>query len=352
MSSWNDSVLSEKSTIRDAIELLEKSKFGTVFVLGDNSQLIGTITDGDVRRAIMKGADLSANILNSVNTSPIVAHQDYSQDEIKDKLKDLSIKHIPILDSDNRLIDVVGKAQLYKNIYDNPIFLMAGGFGTRLRPLTNDTPKPMLNVGDRPILETIILEFKKQGFWNFYISTHYLHEKIEQHFRNGDKYGVSIKYIHEDEPLGTAGALSLLPDEAKKMPIILMNGDLLTKANFEKILDFHNKSDCSATTCVREYDFQVPFGVVESQNHKIRKIVEKPIHKFFVNAGIYVLSSDIVKKIRGGQQLDMPDLLNLDIKKGHKVVGFPLHEYWLDIGRIDEFNQAQEDIKGIFHDKR
>ena len=348
MSAWSNSILSDKSTTRDAIELLERSKFGTVFVVGDNSQLIGTITDGDVRRSIMKGIGLDVNILNTVNTSPIVVYQDYNQDEIKGKLKDLSIKHIPVLDGDSRLIDVVGNPQLHDKVYDNPIFLMAGGFGTRLRPLTNDTPKPMLHVGDRPILETIILEFKKQGFWNFYISTHYLHEKIKHHFHNGEKLGVSIKYVHEDEPLGTAGALSLLPDEAKKMPLILMNGDLLTKANFEKMLDFHNKNNCSATTCVREYDFQVPFGVVESQNYKVRKIVEKPIHKFFVNAGIYVLSINTVKSIRQHQQLDMPDLLNLEIEKGHGVGSFPLHEYWLDIGRVDEFNQAQKDIKGIF----
>jgi len=348
MSAWSNSILSDKSTTRDAIELLEKSKFGTAFVVGDNSQLIGTITDGDVRRSIMKGIDLDANILNTVNTSPVVVYQDYSQDEIKSKLKDLSIQHIPVLDNDRRLIDVVGSPQLHNKIHDNPIFLMAGGFGTRLRPLTNEIPKPMLHVGDRPILETIILEYKNQGFWNFYISTHYLHEKIKLHFRNGEKLGVSIKYVYEDKPLGTAGALSLLPDEAIKMPLIIMNGDLLTKANFAKILDFHNKNNFSATTCVREYDFQVPFGVVESQNNKISKIVEKPIHKFFVNAGIYILSSNTVKSIRKYQKLDMPDLLNSEIEKGHDVASFPLHEYWLDIGRMDEFNQAQKDIKDIF----
>jgi len=348
MSSWNNSILSDKSIIRDAIELLEKSKFGTLFVVDGNSQLMGTITDGDIRRSIMKGNQLDVNILNVVNANPIVVRKDYSKDEIKDKLKDLSIQHIPVLDSDNRLIDVVGAPKLHENIYDNPIFLMAGGFGTRLRPLTQDIPKPMLHVGDRPILETIILEFKKQGFWNFYISTHYLHEKIKLHFLNGESFGVSIKYIHEEKPLGTAGALGLLPDDAKKMPLILMNGDLLTKANFEKILDFHNEQNCSATTCVREYDFQVPFGVVKSQDSKVREIVEKPVHNFFVNAGIYVLSSNVVKSIRKHQQLDMPDLLNLEIKEGNNVMSFPLHEYWLDIGRVDEFKQAQKDIIGIF----
>jgi dTDP-glucose pyrophosphorylase len=348
MNSWNNSILSDKSIIRDAVELLEKSKFGTVFVLDGNSQLMGTITDGDIRRSIMKGSGLDVNILNTVNVNPIVVRKDYSKDEIKDILKDLSIKHIPVLDSDNRLIDVVGAPKFHENIYDNPIFLMAGGFGTRLRPLTQDIPKPMLHVGDKPILETIILEFKKQGFWNFYISIHYLHEKIKLHFLNGESLGVSIKYIYEEKPLGTAGALGLLPDSAKKMPLILMNGDLLTKANFEKILDLHNEKNCSATICVREYDFQVPFGVVESQKYKVKKIVEKPTHKFFVNAGIYVLSTDVVKNIVKNQELDMPDLLNFEIQKKNEVAIFPLHEYWLDIGRISEFNQAQEDVKGIF----
>ena len=270
MSSWKDSVLSDKTSIRDAIALLENSKFGTLFVVNDDSQLLGTITDGDIRRSILKGNGLQDNILSTVNTSPIVAFQDYCKVEIENKLKKLSIQHIPILDSNERLIGVVGHSKLNDKVYDNPVFLMAGGFGTRLRPLTNETPKPMLHVGNRPILEVIILEFKKQGFWNFYISTHYLHEKIKNHFCDGEKLGVSIKYVYEDKPLGTAGALTLLPDKVKKLPMIVMNGDLLTKANFEKILDFHNKNNFSATACVREYDFQVPLGVVKSQSSKIK----------------------------------------------------------------------------------
>jgi dTDP-glucose pyrophosphorylase len=346
---WRDSVLEEKSTMADAINTLEKIQYGIVFVLSHGDELVGIVTDGDIRRSLMSGLGLNSSILDILNKIPVTINVNHNKNEVFEKFNDLRVEHLPVLDG-KKLVGVIKKDGSEVSSYDNLVFIMAGGFGTRLKPLTDNIPKPMLNVGNRPVLETIIHEFKKQGFWNFYISTHHLPEKIQEYFEDGKKMGVSIKYVHENKPLGTAGALSLLPDDAKKNPLILMNGDLLTKVNFKKILDFHEKNNCSATLCVRQYDLEVPFGVVDCDESIVKKIIEKPIHKFFINAGIYVLSSDIVESVKKDQLLDMPTLLNREIGNKRKVSNFPVHEYWLDIGRMDQFNQAQKDIQNIFYD--
>ena len=234
--------------------------------------------------------------------------------------------------------------------FHNPVFLMAGGFGKRLHPMTNDTPKPLLKVGDKPILEMILKQFIDAGFHNFYISTHYKAEMIREYFGNGDKWNVSIQYIHEEKPLGTAGALGLLPKDLLELPILVMNGDLLTKVNYKHLLDFHIEQGGEATMCAREYDIQVPYGVVEVEEQRVKSIIEKPVHKFYINAGIYVLNSAKVKSIDGDSYLDMPNLLNKLVSDNDENIGmFPIHEYWLDIGRMDEFQQAQSEYFGVFN---
>jgi NDP-sugar pyrophosphorylase family protein len=208
--------------------------------------------------------------------------------------------------------------------------------------LTENTPKPLLKIGGRPIIENIIRQFIDHGFYEFYISTHYKSEQIREYFKNGSQYGANIHYIYEDSPLGTAGSLGLLPKDISELPIIVMNGDLLTKVDFNNLLDFHDSSGNDATMCVREYDIQVPFGVVDINEGRIEKIREKPVHKFFVNAGIYVLNNELIKKVDGKSYLDMPDFLENELKnKG--INAFPIHEYWLDIGRIEEYTKANQD---------
>ena len=225
---------------------------------------------------------------------------------------------------------------------------MAGGFGTRLRPLTNSIPKVMLKVGARPILEIILLGFIEHGFVNFYISVYYLSDQIKEHFGDGSRWGVNINYIEELEPLGTCGALSLLPDTINE-PIMIMNGDLLTNINFSSLLNFH-KNHCSiATMCVREYTIEVPYGVVESSDSRITSIVEKPRQHYFVNAGVYVLAPEVFKNIPKSLKKDMPDLFNELIANKDNVFMFPLHEYWLDIGRLGDFEKAQQDVLNIFN---
>jgi NDP-sugar pyrophosphorylase family protein len=221
---------------------------------------------------------------------------------------------------------------------------MAGGFGTRLRPLTDNCPKPMLKVGDKPILEILIQYFKKLGFHNFYISTHYLPEIIQNHFGNGSKYDISIVYVHEETPLGTGGALGLLPDNMPDLPLIMINGDVLTNIDFTKVLAFHNKHRAAATMCVREYEYQIPYGVIKGEGHKVTSMEEKPVQRFLVNAGIYVVGKEIVRSVSRNERIDMPSLLERHIRKGLDILKFPIHEYWLDIGRMADYDRARADI--------
>ena len=197
-------------------------------------------------------------------------------------------------------------------------------------------------------METILDQFIEAGFHNFYISTHYKAEMVREHFGDGCNWGVTINYVHENEPLGTAGALGLLPDDLPDLPVVMMNGDLLTKVDFSDLLQFHIGSDGEATMCVREYDFQVPYGVITAKDHRVASIVEKPIHKFFVNAGIYILNLNLINQVDGNSYLDMPQLLQEYIETGGKVNMFPVHEYWLDIGRMEQFEQAQHDSEKYF----
>jgi NDP-sugar pyrophosphorylase family protein len=206
----------------------------------------------------------------------------------------------------------------------------------------------MLKVGGKPILETLIRNFIKAGFQNFYISTHYMPEQIENYFGDGTDLGVNITYVHEDEPLGTGGALGLLPDDLPKgLPLIMMNGDVLTKVDFQRLLDFHNENQADATMCVREYDYQIPYGVINGEGNKITSMVEKPIQRFFVNAGIYVVSPQVINSVPQNHKIDMPTLLEQHMEQRNNILMFPIHEYWLDIGRMDDFNRAQADIHSL-----
>ena len=224
---------------------------------------------------------------------------------------------------------------------------MAGGLGTRLRPLTQDTPKPLLKVGNKPILETIIENFAKYGFVNITISVNYKADMIKEYFGDGSALGVNIDYIEESKRLGTAGALSLIKERPQE-PFFVMNADLLTNVNFEHLLDFHLLERSVATMCVREYDYQVPYGVIETDGSLITSIKEKPLHKFFVNAGIYTLSPQVFEYIPKDEFYDMPTLFEDIIANNLKSVSFPIHEYWLDIGRMEEFEQAQNEYNEVF----
>jgi dTDP-glucose pyrophosphorylase len=352
MHDWREIILKQTDTMQKAIEVLNVESLQIALVVNEIEQLVGTITDGDIRRGLIKHYGLDTPVTEFMFTTPILASTDETREEILDKMNKAEILQIPIVDKNSQVVGLKTLQHLLeKRRFDNPVFLMAGGFGKRLQPLTDDTPKPLLTVGNKPILETILDQFMEAGFHDFYISTHYKAEMVRDYFGDGSDLDVSIKYIHEDKPLGTAGALGLLPKDLPDMPILMMNGDLLTKVDFPELLRFHNENGGEATMCVREYDFQVPYGVIKANAHKVESIVEKPVHKFFVNAGIYVLSSEIINKVDGNSYLDMPHMLQEQIDLAGQINMFPMHEYWLDIGQIEQFEQAQLDSKTYFHDQ-
>jgi dTDP-glucose pyrophosphorylase len=345
---WRNVLLEPSATILEALDIINKEALRVALVVDKNHSLVGVVTDGDIRRGLLSGINLSDAIEKVMNTAPTVAPLGTSREALAELMESKGILSIPLL----RDSQVVGletlQGALGKPRCENPVFIMAGGFGTRLRPLTDNCPKPMLKVGNKPILETVIRSFIKAGFCNFYISTHYMPEQIHQHFGDGSELGVKISYVHEEEPLGTGGALGLLPEDLPKdLPLIMINGDVLTKVDFLRLLSFHVENDADATMCVREYDYQIPYGVINGEGSKITSMVEKPIQRFFVNAGVYVVSPRVIQSVKKNQKIDMPTLLEKHMEERQKVLMFPIHEYWLDIGRMDDFNRAQMDILSL-----
>jgi dTDP-glucose pyrophosphorylase len=342
---WQKVVISPTTTIREALEVIDKEALRVALVVLGCDTLVGVVTDGDVRRGILQGVELNSPVSAIMNSNPVSANISLSSNELKALMQARKILSLPIIDDDGKLM---GLKTLYDTLVvekrENPVFIMAGGFGTRLKPLTDNCPKPMLNVGGKPMLETLINNFKNHGFYKFYISTHYLPEVIMDYFGNGSGYDVEITYVHEETPLGTGGALSLLPDSLPNEPLIMINGDILTNVDFAKVLDFHVQQQSDATMCVRDYEVKVPFGVIEGQGHEITDIVEKPTYRYFVNAGIYVISHHIIKQLPNNKHLDMPTLFEVKKNEGCKILKFPIHEYWLDVGRHDDFKKAQTDI--------
>jgi len=348
MCNWKQILLKPDNTLEEAIKTLHEGGCRITLIIDDDGKLLGTLTDGDVRRALIKHISMDDLVVEVMNNKPETALKSDQRRQILSMMRKKKFLHMPIVNEQGVLVGLETLQHLIKNIsYDNPVLLMAGGFGTRLLPLTKETPKPLLKVGKLPILETIITQFIDAGFHNFYISTHYKSEMVRKHFGDGSAWGVSIQYIHETKPMGTAGSLGLLPRDIQDLPILVMNGDLLTKVNFEHLLEFHKEQGGVATMCVREYDFQVPYGVIESKECRITSIVEKPVHQFFVNAGIYVLNPALVKSVDGKTYLDMPSLLESRIENGEQVDTFPLHEYWIDIGHLEEFERANREVVNI-----
>lgn len=342
--SWKNIAIAPDSSIRDALILLDKEALRIAMVVDATDQLLGVLTDGDIRRGLLRNCTLQSPVSDVMNPNPLTAELGTPRRDLLKLMTRKKLLSIPLL-KDGK---VVGLETLQTAedavLYDNPVFLMAGGFGSRLKPLTDACPKPMLKVGDKPILEIVLNSFIRAGFHNFYISLHYMPEQIQAYFGDGSRWNVSISYIYEQEPLGTGGALGLLPDTLPDLPLILMNGDLLTTIDFEQLLQFHTKQKADATMCVRDYEYQIPFGVINGEGNKVTGMVEKPIQRLFVNAGIYVVSPKVRKQVKANQRIDMPTLLEQNIEQQNAVLMFPIHEYWLDIGRIDDYQRAQIDV--------
>ncbi len=348
MINYNKTLVSPTISIRQALTLLDQTALQILLVVDGDQKLLGTITDGDIRRGLLKGLNLEDSIESLIYKTPTVGYLYESSQEIINKAVNAKIHKIPLVDAENRVVGLKEFEELLKpEVKPNKVVLMVGGLGTRLYPLTKETPKPMLKVGDKPILETIVSRFADYGFVDIIMCVNYKAEMIQQHFGNGSKFGVKIEYVLEQDRMGTAGALSLLTTRPSE-PFFVMNGDLLTNVNFESLLDYHQIHQATATMCVREYDFQVPYGVVKVEGNQIQSIEEKPIHKFFVSAGIYMLSPETLEHIPHNEYFDMPTLFENLIAKKNSTISFPIHEYWLDIGRMNEYEQAIREYSGVF----
>jgi len=338
---WKSAVVNVLATAEDALHILNSAALRIALIVDDENHLLGVLTDGDIRRGLLNRIDFSQPVSAMMNTSPLKALVGTKRDTLRQMMESKSVLHIPLIDSDGCLVGLETLQHLLSpQIRNNWVFLMAGGFGTRLSPLTDKCPKPLLPVGGKPILESIIESFIEAGFRNFFISVHYMSEQIKNYFGDGSRWNITILYIEEETPLGTAGALGMLP-ESIDTPVVMMNGDVVTRLDFNALLDFHEAHQAKITMCVREYDMQVPFGVVEGEESFVTSIIEKPVHRFFVNAGIYVVAPEAIKQTRPPQRLDMPDLVSNILANEDKVAKFPIYEYWLDIGRPDDFERAQ-----------
>ena len=344
MKNWRDYLLPKEATNRDAIAVLENNQ--CTVIVDAEEHILGTVTDRDIRKALLKQIPLDSSICEIMNKSPTTLSFPLEAEEIRQKLGKNSFEQFPVVDSQQKVMGLHTNQELMQVRFPNTVLLMAGGLGSRLSPLTEKCPKPLLKVGHQPVLETIIEGFLEHGFHRFMISVNYQSEMIENYFQDGRQWGVSIEYLREKKALGTAGALSLL-DKSLEHPIIIMNGDLLTKLNFRSLLEFHQDHDALITMCVREYDFQVPYGVVKLEGSFATVLEEKPLHKFFVNAGVYVISPEVLSAIPENEFHNMTDVISPWLEK-KKVASFPIHEYWIDIGKIEDYQQAHGEYEEVF----
>ena len=345
MKRWQNALISPDSTIEQAIMVIDKSGLKVALVVDAARKLLGTVTDGDVRRGLLRHLPLTAMVREIMQTSPVTSRVNQAREDLLRQMNHYGIEQIPVLDESGCLIGLQTLQELNQpQTLGNTVVLMAGGVGSRLRPLTANCPKPMLKVGAKPLLETIIESFAEHGFQNFFLSVNYLADMVKDYFEDGSEWGVNIRYLEEEKPLGTAGALGLIPQEALELPALVMNGDILTRVDFAALLKFHLQHHSAATMCVREWQYQVPYGVVNSEGHRILGITEKPVEHYFVNAGIYVLDKPAFARIQPGEYLDMPTLFNQLIAAKEATSIFPIREYWLDIGQHNDFERANKDI--------
>lgn len=337
-----------ESSIRDALAQIDKNRHGIVLAVDAERRLLATLTDGDLRRALLAGRGLDQPLAPVVEAKgsqrPITATLGGEHAHFIALMREHTIRHLPLLDREGRLAGLaMAEDMLPDHVMPLQAVIMAGGFGTRLRPLTDALPKPMLPVGDKPMLELIINQLRDAGIHKVNVTTHFAPEKITDHFGSGEAFGVDLKYVPEDSPLGTAGALQLLSE--KDEPLLVINGDILTQVDFRAMRAYHQEHGACITVGVRQFEFQVPYGVIQSDGVHVQSIQEKPVLNFFINAGIYLLEPSVHDFIDEGNRLDMPELIDRLVAAGRTVVSFPIVEYWLDIGRHADYEQAQQDMQ-------
>ncbi len=325
----------------EAIRLLDANGNGFLPVVDHAQKLIGIITDGDLRRGILnKNLELAAII----NYKPVTASVGASHITIKKQLREIHRRHMPVVDENGILLEIVTLDEFEHVSKENWVVIMAGGKGSRLGELTRDVPKPMLPIGGKPILQGIIEHFKHQGFGRFLLCVNYKGEIIKDYFGDGSRLGVEIRYTEEQKQLGTAGALSLI-DFDLKSSFFVVNGDVLTAINFDDFLNFHQTNKSEATMCIKKFRFDVPYACVEfNQEMDLVKLKEKPSFDYFVNTGMYILEPSVLQEIPDDSYFDMPQLFELAIDKKYRTKVFTMEEYWLDLGKPEDYVKGNSDM--------
>lgn len=348
MKDWQKVLIGRDSTIYQALDTINRAGLQIALVVDEERRLLGTISDGDVRRALLRGVALTDGVTVAMHTTPTCASVDDGPDERLALMRRTGLHQLPLIDAERR---VMGLAVIDSYVMmpkrENRVVIMAGGLGSRLKELTHERPKPMLEVGSRPILETILRSWADQGFHHFYFAVNYKAEHIEAHFGDGSRFGVDIHYLREEKRMGTAGALGLLPERPAE-PILVTNADILSKVDFGHLLDFHLAHDTAVTMGVRDYELQVPFGVVETEEGRVRGIEEKPLHRFLISAGINVLAPETLDLVPENQYFDMPNLIDAAIEQGRVVRPYRISGYWLDIGQPKDYEKANVDFHDVF----
>ncbi|PLY08706.1 MAG: nucleotidyl transferase [Arcobacter sp.] len=340
----NKLVLQDNTNIQDAISLLDKNGKGALAVVDLDNQLIGLITDGDIRKAFLNN---NFNLNSIINNNPHKMSISSSKSQIVAQLKKIHRRHMPLVNNNNEFEKLYSLDEEEFNLKSNWVVIMAGGLGKRLKELTKDTPKPMLKIGKKPILEHIVEQFISFGFTKFILCVNYKSELIKNHFKNGEEFGVEIVYIEEKTKLGTGGALSLLNMQIKD-PFFIINGDILTNINFNDLLNYHNKNNSDATMCIKKDLFQIPYGVVEKSSDNIfLNLVEKPQYTIFFNAGVYILNPETISFIPHNVYFDLPNLFQILNKNQKKCITYEIEDYWIDIGKKEDYLKANEFISSL-----
>lgn len=350
LASCPDIVVGPATPLRGAMEAMTRRRIGIVLVADRSRRLLGVAADIDIRRALLRGASLEAPVSEAMNASPVTVRDGLGPEALAEAFRLHPKSHIPVVDAKRRLVGLAAAEEFSSRPrhLPNRVVLMAGGLGMRLRPLTQGTPKSMLPLGEKPILEVLMEQFKASGFVDFHFAVNHLAERIMDHFGDGSRWGVRIKYLREKRPLGTVGALGLLKETLRE-PLLVANGDILTKVDFGALLAFHKGERAQATICVKSHEVHIPYGIVELEGSRLRKFIEKPVQRTYINAGIYVLEPKVLARIPKGRPCDMPDLLALVRKSSRNAVScFPIQEYWLDIGEHQAYRKAAGDYTELF----
>lgn len=340
MSDWTQTFVSRDATLRDVLATIDAATLQIALVVDDRLRLLGVITDGDVRRALLRGAGLDTPAREVMTADPLTATPEMRQQAIERLMHERQVQQVPVIDANGAIVGLALPGRLLpRERRDTEVFLMVGGLGSRLGVATQYVPKPMLRVGDKPTLEIILDGLLAQGFHRFRLAVNHGAEIIERYFGNGRRWAAEIRYLREGKRLGTCGALSLA-EAVPSEPILVMNGDILTKVRYDQMLDFHGSHDGAATMALREYDVEIPFGVARVDDRRVRSLVEKPTERFLVNGGIYVLDPVCLSMVPADTYLDMPSLLGAVMGRGMGVYAYPIDGYWLDVGRSDDLQRA------------